>query len=1460
MQTRNRSPLATHRSQLRSGVVLIVVLGMLAVLALIGVAFVTFSAEEEQSSNRFTVGFQTPRADLPPDVLFLEALSQIVADTDNPLSNLRGQSLLRDMYGNDNDIGPGPDGVPGTATGGPNSNGDDDGDGIINNATEFGWPGSDDRPNGVIDIYDHYQRSFNGPGEAGPDGILGTVDDADVNFVYNTRIPEYFLNPTTGAWVRGGGADDDYDYPDHNNMFLAAIRADGTVLVPSFHRPGYLQTMPINDWTNPTNMPGRGRRLILRPRQAEHSTNFPYVGAPAALPVGVYDVDNMGLGHTDSVWVDLGNPVQQTLDGRKFKPLFAFVIIDLDGKVNLNVHGNYNLTTGHSDFAPGPDGISTPLGSGWSVTEVVLQNLLSSRYFPSIYPSVGSLQEYQQLLEGVTTASGTKVPGRWGDTLNIGNPMAPPRPGGRVFDDSRKYLGSTGYYVGYPGTREEGLPFTKGGVYRTPPDFDGDGGPFLRPISGGAWGVRSAYGAPGMTNGWGNNVDWAGIPNVFAEQNDREHEDEPTEMNLHTSQSTDSPFTPRELELLCRAEDVDGSSLLYWIGTAPNTRLGILAPSLFNSNSATLSLINRRRRNMLTTESWDLNRFNMHPFIARDSAGPTDTVWATGRNSKYNGRFPNLYRNPPILTQRYATANTSSMAIEGPAIPEAIRYGRRMNIAPRLTTPADKYRLARDIYVLLSEISGSTVPPDRLAQFAINVVDFQDTEVGSADPNAEEVMEPFEFDTRVSQGGTAGFGVDGIQSSPADPSGIADDVQPGDSDVAWGAEAPRLIISETLAYEEDVGGGATVVRLWIELYNMSDKTVTLHNAGSGVPIYELIWGNGNGDPDGYGEPDSAYLGNRLTFDMAPTIAPGEYLVVSPEPIPGKLGGGPAGSAVVYTPAAPFGPSNGGQHRLFLRRLANPNQAEDVANRSNFPRSTNPYVTIDALDFLVHSSAAFNDPDWMVYGRVTSQERISLSVRNMSHSPAAVMDGPTHSMGVRNESATDLLPRFPFLDRPFASSAELLFVPAVGAQHLTTAYAPMSNQANLFTGRDASGEDTNELETGEARTAPFKNSDGDYLYSYLLNFFREDPTGNPPPPSKGKGKGKGKGKAKGRVKRALAAAPNPGFYRVLEFVEVPSRMQGSRDPNVVDPPGGTAGRSQLDRVPGKININTIWEQETLQAWCNNHPTALDSTASTWFTGNIPPYDPATNLATGLPLPPLGSTTAPFVGSVSANRERGEVSSELFRRLMLSLANPTVPIGGALTTSGDGILFTPDDRPFRTLTLGMPNAAAGALPGGLVTFPTIHSTLMRGLPIGQTTRPILADDRGMDPPFTPTPPPGLTGQAGAPPNLVGDAQFQYQLFEKLSNTVTTRSNVYAVWVTVGFFEILSEDPTRLAAQGITNAPPQLGAEFNADTGQNIRHRAFFIIDRSKARGYLGPPRSSEELQDILSQTVIHSRIIE
>ena len=45
--------------------------------------------------------------------------------------------------------------------------------------------------------------------------------------------------------------------------------------------------------------------------------------------------------------------------------------------------------------------------------------------------------------------------------------------------------------------------------------------------------------------------------------------------------------------------------------------------------------------------------------------------------------------------------------------------------------------------------------------------------------------------------------------------------------------------------------------------------------------------------------------------------------------------------------------------------------------------------------------------------------------------------------------------------------------------------------------------------------------------------------------------------------------------------------------------------------------------------------------------------------------------------------------------------------------------------------------------------------------------------------------------------GNPFFRYQAIQRLGNLVTTRSNVYAVWITVGYFEVDADGTTAVTA---------------------------------------------------------------
>ncbi len=134
---------------------------------------------------------------------------------------------------------------------------------------------------------------------------------------------------------------------------------------------------------------------------------------------------------------------------------------------------------------------------------------------------------------------------------------------------------------------------------------------------------------------------------------------------------------------------------------------------------------------------------------------------------------------------------------------------------------------------------------------------------------------------------------------------------------------------------------------------------------------------------------------------------------------------------------------------------------------------------------------------------------------------------------------------------------------------------------------------------------------------------------------------------------------------------------------------------------------------------------------------------------------------------------------------------------------GDAFTPTSsaptnwRPFR------PNDAKDWIPGGTTTAKGVETGLFRSQ-LGVGAQPLLD--------FVPV--------TQLPHNNTNrNAFFRYLARQRMGGMTTTRSSVYAIWITVGYFEV---DP--LNPNG-----PTLG-EIGTDTGNIVRHRGFYIYDRS------------------------------
>ena len=420
----------------RRGIVLVLILGMLALMALIGITFATFSGQSRISARNFAQSVNQPQR----DELFDYALSQLIMDTADIRSSIRGHSLARDMYGNDANFNGYLAARPDGAARAPNSNS------LFyitntqvvaatattpqlydfltnipipaNDPTFFGYNftrwimrvsyvGLVNAGNGkAVDqtfevLYDNMTQgdtttAFSNQGyhvlRVSPidmpltPSTPTTLNNPTLGTVTSQAMVQY-ANPGTfaaysnlinypfvldGRWLHAfngpgmtnnavhanfryngqnpnqTGMDEDYDAADLENWFLAMQSADGSVIIPSFHRPAAIRVDTVNgynDWitppasTAPTWADSASR--ILRPRQYDghDSTTFPDL-----LPDGTgritYDVDNDGDGVTDSVWIDLGYPARRNAQGQLFKPLFAFMVIGLNGRIPLNTAGN----------------------------------------------------------------------------------------------------------------------------------------------------------------------------------------------------------------------------------------------------------------------------------------------------------------------------------------------------------------------------------------------------------------------------------------------------------------------------------------------------------------------------------------------------------------------------------------------------------------------------------------------------------------------------------------------------------------------------------------------------------------------------------------------------------------------------------------------------------------------------------------------------------------------------------------------------------------------------------------------------------------------------------------------------------------------------------------------------------------------------------------------------------------
>jgi hypothetical protein len=421
-----------RQSPRRRGMILMVVLALLTLFAIVGITFVYVASAQETSARMAREAETTFKPALNPEAAFELALSQLLYDANHRdeevtdtggkkyfipsgiYSSLRGHSLARNMYGWNHQV---LNDKPYSGVGR-----------VAFQHTSF---------DGVNDIKLVNYNYFNEFQIRDPERV--PLPDPNSprphNLFYRGSVNADF-DPVRQAYVPMGGVP--YTYPDHNNLFLAQIDpVSGKIVAPSFHReylfgrldlpkdrPGPPNNVAFQHYNPNWEEERKGKYYTLRPTPGFHKFQDSAGNLQYRFPMPVDangDVKNLdgSPGGMDSIWIDIGAPVMtapqfKATDGSgkplRYKMLVAPLILDLDGRIDLNVVGNLM-----GNRSPNQEHRSN---QGWGAWEINPQKVLNR-------PGALYANEWRNLFFGTQeTANRTRYLGRY-DTNNQPNPNPP---------------------------------------------------------------------------------------------------------------------------------------------------------------------------------------------------------------------------------------------------------------------------------------------------------------------------------------------------------------------------------------------------------------------------------------------------------------------------------------------------------------------------------------------------------------------------------------------------------------------------------------------------------------------------------------------------------------------------------------------------------------------------------------------------------------------------------------------------------------------------------------------------------------------------------------------------------------------------------------------------------------------------------------------------------------------------
>jgi hypothetical protein len=1356
----------------RRGMILLIVITLLTLFAVIGLAFVMFAENQANSQRIWREARGT--ADLGPDPfqVFNQFMSNLVYDVpddkDGAQSAIRGHSLARGLYGWNSQF--------------PSTN-------QLANTVPYNGFG---RPHGIPAP----------PVYGGPDDyplVNYKWFQAD-GFVRDPEWTQWRAAPSApGAPFNHAGTfiakNAPYTYPDENNMFLAvADPRTGRIIAPSFHRDWLLNPAnPSNAWdlANPNLTNAFGKYLTLRPRpQAPENPNFPYPRVNPADPLfgpqsygdvenleGKVKLDGTPAKQYDSFWIDFGYPTR-SWRGKTYRPLAAVLVLDLDGRLNVNVAGNLRANGGHAS------------NQGWGTWEMSLQRLMALNN-PADSVGMGQAATLLQGRYGALDKAPSKLP-----VFNTSVPLPPPSPVG-VFDPSPNRNYPT------PIPTNQAASGTGAHDYS---NVDYDASFFTQ--GGGAPAV--SYRLTGLNS-------FPSYPQRYDNGSMAERTDHPMLFNpflLKDSQLT--PILANIDDTIYGLDDIFLLNFKFSTDTANYQRAKLVA----NSGGTTGPNASRlytdvggaqaNRRFLLTNLSTDFDRLGIQPWAY--NSGTAAQVYqqaappGPGQVSPPPAAdpiFPSLngLTNPnPSVPPTYATgSNNSEFSATGQAITAGARdlqsqilYGlgaidlnrnlysynspgtNTFDPARFAQATAERQRFAQDIFFRLAAATGAWIDPKAwadpdnvnilgtfvggnindpryialrwLAQLAVNIVDYIDD---------DEIMTPFQWD----------------------PKGNA-------NEILYGTELPRLVINESyVEYDNDPADPTLTtmkkasyyrVKCWLELLNpLGPVSPSSFMSPQGAPgaaeiitngnsAYRVLIGKANSQSmrditNTTGNPTDLVNANKLVqidlgsiANIPQMVKPNNgaytgdpnsgFLVLGPEKIPGPNGPTPsAQSAQFYYDVkqtevgpndVPIPPS------FYLQRLACPYMAAG---------GTNQYVTVDYVQYTLPTQVN-NGLDQFDFngGQATP------TPPNDRHSWGRVQP----YAGMYDQSP-------PVITNPLQKRLRAADVTGLGGQDVNQTFLRHNGQSPTQPG--GNGDQTLQMpfewlcHLDRALISPIELFQVSAWKPHeLTQQFVSVPRGVPP----------GLARPQSFQHLAVWASPQPPTGVPPPQQTYPDRTRLFRALAYLRVRDRTLGMGFNTRRPGLININTVWDENPIQAIADGDDTT-NSSGNHFRTTDI------SNMWAGL----LNYRSPGTIPGPPVTYQVGQGDRPILP--------PSAPI------------CTDADPQYQNVT-AFPGPPAFPYTGGRSG---IARTVMNGV--------FNVPDRNT--PSTPS--------VQDPPRPQHPYE-QYELLNKIFNNITTKSNVFAVWVTFGYFEVLPNGTLGLEL-GTTAA--------NLDSWYQ-RDKFFAIVDRT------------------------------